>query len=53
MNIIDKKYLDKTTELSKESKCQFLSVGCIIVSNDNIIVSGVNGSVSKTINCCE
>ncbi len=50
----DQIYLDMATLYSKFSKCQYLNVGCIITNEHGRIIStGVNGTSSGTVNCCE
>lgn len=50
----DRIYLNIANELSKFSKCQFTSVGCIFVNeNGRIVASGVNGTISGSVNCCD
>lgn len=40
-------------DLSQVSKCRKLHVGAMIVSNNRIISTGVNGTLSKHENCCD
>ena len=46
-------FLNITDEFTKFSKCISKQVGCIIVKDNRIISSGVNGSPSGATNCCE
>lgn len=44
-------YLDITKQLSYESHCIAKKVGCVIVKNNSIISSGINGTPSGYYNC--
>lgn len=50
----DQIYLNIAKEYSKFSKCQFTKVGAIAVNErGRIIATGVNGTISGSINCCD
>lgn len=46
-------FMDIACNLKDGSKCAKTHVGCIIVKNNRIISSGVNGTPSGFINCCD
>lgn len=46
-------FMDIAEKLATGSKCSKLKVGCLIVKNKRIISSGVNGTPSGYINCCD
>jgi len=46
-------FLKMAKELKSFSKCEKVHVGCIIVNNNRIITTGVNGSASGHENCCD
>lgn len=46
-----KYYLDHAILVAKRSKCISHQVGCVIVKDDDIIVSGYNGTPPGYINC--
>jgi dCMP deaminase len=46
-------FLDIAGDLKQGSKCVKLQVGCILVKNNRIISSGVNGTPTGYINCNE
>lgn len=47
-------FMNCAEQLSNFSKCVSLQVGCVIVNeNERIISTGVNGSIPKTTNCCD
>jgi dCMP deaminase len=46
-------WADIATRLAEESKCVSHSVACVIVKDNHIISTGVNGSQSGHPNCCE
>lgn len=48
-----KTYIQMANLLSKQSKCVKAFVGALIVKNGRIISSGVNGTPSGHVNCCE
>ena len=52
-NQTHKIFLNIADELAKFSKCASKQVGCVIVKNNRIISSGVNGSPSGYTNCNE
>ncbi len=49
----DSLYIDVAHRISKMSKATRLHVGCVAVSNDNIISYGYNGTPSGFSNVCE
>lgn len=50
----DQTFLDVARTIAKESKCVSLQVGCVIVNeNERIIATGINGTPSGFINCCD
>lgn len=53
MDIWDRNFLEMTILLSDGSKCAAKHVGALIVKNNSIISSGVNGTPSGYQNCCE
>lgn len=53
VNKWDISYLKMTTTLAEHSKCSAKKVGCLIVKNQNIISSGINGTPKGFINCNE
>lgn len=46
-------YLSIAENVSKFSKCEKISVGCIIVKDGRIITTGVNGTPKGYTNCCD
>lgn len=48
-----KMYMDVALALSLRSKCVSLSVGAVLVKNDNIISTGINGTPKGSCNCNE
>lgn len=52
------RFMKEAFEVSKESNCQILQVGCVIVAKPNkdsnkcVIVSACNGTYPKELNCC-
>lgn len=49
----DKIFIETTHVLSKMSKCQSKKVCAVAVKNGRIIATGLNGSISGAINCCD
>ena len=49
----DISYLKIAEALAENSKCSAKKVGCVIVKDQNIISSGVNGTPKGFINCNE
>lgn len=49
----DKEWMDIARTLAKKSKCVSRQVGCILVRNNSIVSSGVNGSGPGQKNCCD
>jgi dCMP deaminase len=50
---LDNHYLDMAGTASHRSKCIALKVGCVLVLNDKIISTGLNGTLRGSPNCCE
>lgn len=50
---IDTYYLDMAEAASSRSKCVSLKVGCVLVMNDQIVSTGLNGTVRGAENCCD
>lgn len=48
-----KKYLDIANSVANLSKCVKYKVGTVIVKNNKIISTGVNGTPKGFINCCD
>lgn len=44
-------YLDVAEAIAKRSKCVSLQVGCVLVKDDQIISTGINGTPETYINC--
>lgn len=49
----DRYYLNIAKAVSERSTCLKRQYGCVIVSNDEIISTGYNGSPRGDINCCD
>lgn len=49
----DKLFIDIALLISKESKCQSLQVGAVIVKDKRVISMGINGTPNNFINCNE
>lgn len=49
----DSYYLDIARAVSRRSTCLRRQYGAVIVSNDEIIATGYNGSPRGEINCCD
>ena len=50
---IDTYYLNMAEAASIRSKCVSLKVGCVLVRNDKVLATGVNGTPRGTPNCCD
>lgn len=50
---LDTYYLNIAEAASKRSKCVSLKVGCVLVMNDKIVSTGLNGTVRGDVNCCD
>lgn len=50
---LDTYYLNMAETASERSKCVSLKVGCVIVKDDKIISTGLNGTLRGAINCDE
>lgn len=48
---IDTYYLNMAETASERSKCVSLKVGCVLVFNDKIVSTGLNGTLRGTANC--
>lgn len=46
-------YLDVAKTVAKRSKCVSMSVGCVLVKDDQIISTGINGTPKRYKNCCD
>ena len=46
-------YMDQAKRFAKESHCERLKVGCVIVKDDFVIAHGWNGMPAGMDNCCE
>ncbi len=46
-------YIGLASAASNRSKCVSLHVGCVIVLNDRVISTGVNGTAPGSVNCCD
>lgn len=46
-------YLDLAEAVAKRSHCVSMSVGCVLVKDDHIISTGINGTPSGYKNCSE
>lgn len=46
-------YLSITKSISELSKCEKVKVGCLIVKDGRIISTGINGTPTGHINCCD
>lgn len=46
-------FMGMAMQMAMHSKCVSKQVGCVIVKNDSIISSGVNGTPSGYTNCCD
>lgn len=46
-------WLEMAEVVSKDSKCVSLKVGCILVRDDHVISTGVNGTPKNFTNCCD
>jgi len=46
-------YMGLAQSASARSKCVSMSVGCVIVSDDNVVSTGVNGTARGALNCCD
>lgn len=54
MNLnLAKSYIDMAELLANQSKCVKASVGALVIKDGRIISSGVNGTPSGHINCCD
>ena len=49
----DMSYLRIAEVLAEKSKCSAKKVGCVVVKDQNIISSGVNGTPKGFVNCNE
>ena len=49
----DTVYMEMAHSLAKLSKCIRLHVGCLLVKNGRVLSTGVNGTPSGYINCCD
>lgn len=50
---LDKYYLDIAQAASQRSKCVSLKVGCVLVMDDKIVSTGLNGTHRGAPNCCD
>ena len=50
---LDKYYLDIAEAASQRSKCVSLKVGCVLVMDDKIVSTGLNGTLRGAPNCCD
>lgn len=48
-----KTWLDIALSSSLDSKCVSMKVGCVLVKDNHIISTGINGTAKGDINCCE
>lgn len=46
-------YMEMAHSLAKLSKCVRLHVGCLLVKNGRVLSTGVNGTPSGYVNCCD
>ena len=51
LNEWDQSYMDITEVIAEHSKCEAKKVGCVIVKNQSIVSTGVNGTPAGYINC--
>jgi dCMP deaminase len=50
---LDTYYLNMAETASERSKCVSLKVGCVLVFNDKIVSTGLNGTLRGSENCCD
>lgn len=50
---LDTYYLNMAETASERSKCVSLKVGCVLVINDKIVSTGLNGTLRGSENCCD
>ena len=50
---VDTYYLNIAETASERSKCVSLKVGCVLVINDKIVSTGLNGTHRGEPNCCD
>lgn len=50
---LDTYYLNIAEAASERSKCVSLKVGCVLVIDDKIVATGLNGTLRGAKNCCD